>query len=207
MVEQDAVDREEAVAFPVVARHPVGIELGRGIGAPGTHGGRFILGRRGGAKQFAGRGLVKPGLDAAAADGLQEPGDPQAGHIPGIFGHVEADPHMALGGQVIDFVRLDIVDQMAELPGVAQIPIMQKKPGPCFMGVHVQVVNAPGIEGAGPAHQAMHFITLGQEELGQIAAVLSGNPGNQRLFTPTHQETPFNPSLLFSLPARRIQPQ
>jgi hypothetical protein len=66
---------------------------------------------------------------------------------------------------------------------------MKEKPGPCLMGVHVQVVNAPGIEGAGPAHQAMHFITLVQEELGQIAAVLSGYPSNQGLFTPTHDES------------------
>ena len=107
---------------------------------------------------------------------------------------------MALGRQVIDFVRLDIVDQVAELPGVGQIPIMQKQPGSLFMGVHVQVVNAPGVEGAGPAHQAMHLITLAQKELGQIAAVLPGNPGNQRLFTLTHHEIPFNPFRLFSLP-------
>ena len=116
MVKQDAVDREEAVAFPVVPRHPVAIELGGGIGAPGTHGGRFILRGRGGAKQFTGRSLVKPGLDAAAAEGLQESGNPQAGHIPGKFGDVEADPHMALGGQMVDLLRLQIIDQMAELP-------------------------------------------------------------------------------------------
>jgi hypothetical protein len=49
---------------------------------------------------------------------------------------------------VVDFVRLEIIDQMGELLGVAQIAIMQKKPGPGFMGVHIQMVNAPGIESA-----------------------------------------------------------
>jgi hypothetical protein len=87
---------------------------------------------------------------------------------------------------------------MAELPGVAQIPIMQQQPDSFFMRVHVQVVNAPGVEGAGSAHQTMHFIPLGQQELSQIAAILSGNPGNQRLFTPTHHQTPFKPFRLFS---------
>jgi hypothetical protein len=90
---------------------------------------------------------------------------------------------MALGSQTIDFVRLNIVDQMAELPGIAQVSIVEKKTGPGFMRVDIQMVNAPGIEGAGPAHQTMHFVPLGQEKLGQITAVLSGDPGNQGLFS------------------------
>jgi hypothetical protein len=94
---------------------------------------------------------------------------------------------MALGGQVIDFVRLDIVDQMANLPGVAQVAKMEKKTGSVFMRVHIEMVNAPGIEGAGPAYQTMHFITLGQEKLGQIAAVLASYACNQGFLYRIHQ--------------------
>jgi len=46
------------------------------------------------------------------------------------------------------------------------------------MGIHIKMINAPGIESAGAAHQPMDFIALLQQKLRQIAAILTGNAGD-----------------------------
>ncbi len=175
MIEENAVHREQAVSFPVVADHPVGIQFGHRIGTPGQHGCIFILGRGGRAIELTRRSLVKTRLNAAAANGLQQPGRPQAANVPGGFRHVETHPHVTLGCQVINLVRLQIVDHMAEQPGVGHVPVVQEQPHSDLTGVHIEMLDAPGIEGAGPPHQAMHFITLPQQQFCQITAVLAAD--------------------------------
>ncbi len=85
---------------------------------------------------------------------------------------------MALGCQMINFRRLNIIDQIGELAGVAQVAIVQKQAGGRVMGVHIQMFNAGGVKSAGPANQPMHFIPFGQEQFRQVTAILPGNPGN-----------------------------
>lgn len=59
---------------------------------------------------------------------------------------------------------------------------MQKKPDVLFVAVPVKMVDAAGVEGARPADDAVHFISLLQKELAQIGAVLAGDSGNQGFF-------------------------
>ena len=110
MVKEDAIRRKEPIPLPVVSCHPVGIDLGRSIGTLRLERGCLILGRRRRTEHFTGRGLVETGLDAASTDGLKNAGCPQPGHISGKFGHVKADPDVALGGQMINLIRFDIVN-------------------------------------------------------------------------------------------------
>jgi hypothetical protein len=46
------------------------------------------------------------------------------------------------------------------------------------MGVLVEMIDAVGIEQGSPALDAMHDVTLVQQKLGQVGAVLAGNPGD-----------------------------
>src|SRR5207237_4507671 len=43
------------------------------------------------------------------------------------------------------------------------------------------VVDAPGVERAAPAHEPVHLVPLLEEELGEIGAVLARDPGDERL--------------------------
>jgi hypothetical protein len=47
----------------------------------------------------------------------------------------------------------------------------------------VEVIDAAGVEAAGPPLDAVHRIALLQQQLGQIGAVLAGNAGDQGCFS------------------------
>ena len=57
---------------------------------------------------------------------------------------------------------------------------MQKQPGAGLVRILVEVLDPLGVERAGPADQAVDLVALGQQEFGQIGAILSGDAGNQR---------------------------
>jgi len=115
VVEEDPVRGKEVVALAVVPDHPVGVDLGHGVGAPGLERRRLALGGWGVAEHLAARSLVEPGLVPAAADGLEDPGRPQARDVARVLGEVEANADVALGGEVVDLVGLDVVDDLREL--------------------------------------------------------------------------------------------
>jgi hypothetical protein len=59
---------------------------------------------------------------------------------------------------------------------------MHRKPDIRFVGVLIEMVDAPGIEAGGPALDAVHLIAFGQEEFGQIGTVLAGDSGDEGCF-------------------------
>jgi hypothetical protein len=48
--------------------------------------------------------------------------------------------------------------------------------------VAVKVVDAAGVEGRGTADDAMHLVTLREQEFGEIGTVLAGDAGDQGFF-------------------------
>lgn len=126
VVEQDAGAAEHMVGLPVLLDDPEAVLLGHGIGRIGVERGGLPLGDfLHLAVQLGGGGLV----DAA---GLGQPTDPHrfqdaqhAGghHVGGIFRHVKADLHMALGRQVVDLIRANLTDQLDQADGIAQVAI------------------------------------------------------------------------------------
>jgi hypothetical protein len=58
---------------------------------------------------------------------------------------------------------------------------MQQKPKLLLMGILIEVIDAVGIEERTPALEAMDFVTLGQEELGEVGAVLAGDSGDKAI--------------------------
>ena len=110
MIEEDAVGDEESIGFAVVDAVPVGGDLGYGIGAAGVEGGGLILGRVGGAEHFRGPGLVDADLLAAGldevADGFVKAEGAGGDDVGGVFGLVEADADVGLGGEVVVFRRV-----------------------------------------------------------------------------------------------------
>ena len=56
---------------------------------------------------------------------------------------------------------------------------MEDHAGVGVVGVGVEVVDAVGVEGAGAADDAVDFVAFGEQEFGEVAAVLAGDAGDQ----------------------------
>ena len=84
---------------------------------------------------------------------------------------------MALCSQVVDLARLDLVDQFHEASGVGEVSIVQLEVLPLLEGqrVLVQVPDPGRVEGAGASDDAVHLVPLGEEQLGQVGAVLQSD--------------------------------
>jgi len=71
---------------------------------------------------------------------------------------------------MINFIRLGVVNHIAQSSGCTHIPIMQKQPCAAIhdVGILVEVVDAFRVEGTRPTDDAMDFIALGQQEFCQV---------------------------------------
>ncbi len=134
------------------------------------------------SEHLARRSLIKfccyPGLP----DRLQETDRPQAGYLGGVFRNVETHPHVALGPEIINFIRLDRSDQLIQRAGIVQIPIDQPQPRIRHMRVLIDRVDPSRVEGAGSPDDAVDLIPFGEQQLSQVRSVLPCNPRNQCSF-------------------------
>lgn len=84
---------------------------------------------------------------------------------------------MALCGQIVDLVGLDLAYQTDEAGGIRQVAVMQMD------GIFLdQVVDAGGVGDGCAADNAVDFIPLLQQELCQIGAILTRDAGDQCFF-------------------------
>ncbi len=163
MVEQDAVAGVHAIGFAVVDGDPVGVELGAGVGtARVERGGFFLRGFLHEAEQFAGAGLVEAGflVEAEDADGFQDAQGTEGVGVGGVFGFFEADGDVALRGEVVDFVGLNLLDDADEAGAVGEVAVVQDELAPGFVRVLIEVVDSVGVEQRGAAFDAVHFVAL-----------------------------------------------
>ena len=132
------------------------------------------------AEHLRGRGLIKARflLEPENADGLEHAQGADRIGIRGVFGRFERHRHVALRRQVIDFVRLHLLDDPNQVRGVGQIAIMQFEPHVFLMRILIQMIDAIGIERGGAALDAVNRVALGQQKFGEIRAVLSGDAGD-----------------------------
>jgi hypothetical protein len=56
------------------------------------------------------------------------------------------DPHVALGPEVVDLLRLQLVEQLGQRDRVGEIAVMDEKPHPLLMRVAVEVVDPLRVE-------------------------------------------------------------
>ena len=85
---------------------------------------------------------------------------------------------MTLRTEVVDLVRLEIIDQFDEVHGVGQVAVVKEKLHSVYVGILVKMINAIGVEGAGAADDSVDLITFAEQEFGQIGAVLSCDAGD-----------------------------
>ena len=86
---------------------------------------------------------------------------------------------MALGCQVVDFVRLHFLHDADQVAGVRKIPVVQNELAAFLVRSLIKVVDTIRIEQGRAALDAVDFIALVQKEFRQIGAVLTSDAGNE----------------------------
>ena len=182
VVEEDAGNGEEVVAFPVVDGDVVPVNLRDPVGAARVKG-RFFGLRHflDLAEHLAAGGLVEPGLGADQAHGFQ-----QAGHADRR--EFARQGRLAPGGrdkrhgrQVEDFVGPGFFQHLDHGLMVQQVGLEQGD-AVLDMGDAVEVL------GARAPHHAENPVSFLQQKIGQIGSVLPGNACNQ---WSSHARVPF----------------
>ena len=165
MIEKDAVRGMHAVGFAVVHHDPVGVELGRRVGAARIEGRGLALGHRLDlAVEFRGRRLIEPRLFPQTEDTDRFKQSKRADRvgIGGIFGRLKTDRHVRLGGQIINLVRLHLLHDPDQVGAVRQIAVVQDKSLIRLVRVLVKVFQAARVEGRRSPLDAVDRISLRQ---------------------------------------------
>uniref|UniRef100_A0A804PTD2 Uncharacterized protein n=1 Tax=Zea mays TaxID=4577 RepID=A0A804PTD2_MAIZE len=193
VVEEHAVAGEYAVGLAVVDGVPVRGDLGGGVGRARVEGRVLALRRRRGAEHLRGTGLVVAHGLARQADGLEEAERPRGGDVGGVVGDLEGDGDVRLRGEVVDLVGGDGVERAAEGRGVGQVGVVEPHRGTRGrrhrVRVVVDVVQPLRVEVGGAADEAVHLVSLGQEQLREVAPVLPRDARDQR-HLPRRREGP-----------------
>ena len=180
VVEEDAVAAEHAVGVAVLLDDPEAVLLGDGVGAEGVEGGVLVLRHfLDLAVEFGGGGLVDLAAigEAYLADGLDDAEHADGIDIGGELGGVEADLHVALGGEVVNFIGADLADDREDAHRIAEVAVMQVK-----VGVALQMGDTLAVIDGRTADDAVDIVAFFQQELRQIAAVLAGDTGDECFF-------------------------
>jgi len=86
---------------------------------------------------------------------------------------------MALGGEVVDFVGLGLLDDADEAGAVGQVAVVQEEAHILFMPVAIEVVDTVGVEQASATLDPVIDVALIEQEFGKIGAVLAGDAGDE----------------------------
>ena len=183
VVEENPARGVQTVALAVVHRDPVRIDLGGGIGTARVKRSGFILGHRlDQAVHLGAGGLVKTGLWRHLPHGVEKSDRANGGDIAGELRDIEADPHVALGGQIVNLLRLGFPQDLNQRTRITEIAVMQEQAGSFVMAILVNWIDPFGVETGGAADDAVDFVPLPKEQLRQVGAVLSSDPGDKGAF-------------------------
>ena len=95
------------------------------------------------AVQLRGGCLVEARLLLEAEDPhrLEQPERPEGVDVAGVLGLLERDGDVALRGEVVDLVRLDLLDDPGQVRGVGEIAVVQEEADALLVRVAVEVVD------------------------------------------------------------------
>ena len=62
---------------------------------------------------------------------------------------------------------------------VREVRVVEEQARLLLQRIPVEMVDAPGVEGARPADEAVDLVALVQQQLGEVRAVLAGDPSDQ----------------------------
>jgi hypothetical protein len=89
---------------------------------------------------------------------------------------------VALGGEIIDLVRLHLLDDAYQIGGVREISVVEDEPGILLVKILIKVVDPAGVEERAPALDAVYLISLLKQQLRKIGSILTGDACNKCSF-------------------------
>ena len=185
MVEQNPVAPVQPVTLTVIHRQPVPVHLRTRIRRPRPERGLLRLRHRlhlpvhlRRRRLIITRLLHQPSMPHR----LQQPLHPQPHRITSILRAVKTHPHMALRTQIVNLLRLNVVQQSRQIRPVAQIPVMQMQPPPSLMRISIDMIDPPRVERRPPPDQPVYFIPLLQQKLRKVRSVLPGDASDKCAF-------------------------
>mmetsp|Transcript_39689 Transcript_39689/g.99356 ORF Transcript_39689/g.99356 Transcript_39689/m.99356 type:complete len:299 (-) Transcript_39689:242-1138(-) len=138
MVEEDTVDCVHAVGLAVVDDAPVGHELCARVGRARVEGRLLALaGLLDLAVELRGRGLVVPAglLEAGLADCLESVEGADGVDVCRVDGEFKRRVHVALGRQVVELVRLHLVQEGDQVVEVCDVAIVREERDLAGLGI------------------------------------------------------------------------
>lgn len=99
-----------------------------------------------------------------------------------IFRSLKTHGYMALSAQIINFIRLHLLNNSNQVCAICEIAIMKGQSLILLMRILIKMINAAGVETTGTPLDAMHGISLLQQQLGQIGTILACDTGNEGNF-------------------------
>ena len=189
VIEQDAAAGVEAVGLPVVDGDPVRVDLGRPVRGARIERRRLPLRRFLHLAEHLGRRRLVEArllLEPEDADGLEDPQRAERVGVRGVLRRLERHRDVALRGEVVDLVGLDLLDHADQVRGVGEVAVVQVQPGARDVRVLVEVVDAVGVEQRRAALDAVHLVALAHQQFGEVGAVLPCNAGDQSRFLQDH---------------------
>ena len=70
---------------------------------------------------------------------------------------------MALRPEIVNFVGLQLVEQLGQMNRVRKIAVVQKEPHSIDVRILIKVIDAGRVEGAGPADNPVDLVALGHQ--------------------------------------------
>ena len=89
---------------------------------------------------------------------------------------------MALRPEVVDFVGLQLIQELGQINRVREVAVMEEEPHSIDVRILIKVIDAGRVEGAGPADNPVDFVALGHQQVGQIRPVLTGDSCDECFF-------------------------
>ena len=117
--------------------------------------------------------MEKPGGRGEIAADFEEAECRDSCFRDGGFRDFKAEADMGLACEVIEFVRFDLCEDAAQGGLVVQVRIMKGEGFTLFP----EVLDAVAVELAGSADEAVDFVSLFKEKLGEVGSILSGDAG------------------------------
>jgi hypothetical protein len=86
---------------------------------------------------------------------------------------------VTLRAEVVDLIGLNPSQQIRERGSIVEISVMEMHVIVGCVSVFIDAVEALSIQRAGPTYDSVNLVTLGEEQLGEIRAILTGDAGDQ----------------------------
>lgn len=125
--------------------------------------------------------MVKAGFlfQAQDANGFEDAQRAQAVGIGGVFRLFKADGDMALGGEVVDFVGLNLLNDADEAGAIGQVAMMEEEAYAFVVTILVEMIDAVCVEETRATLYAVDDVAFIEQKFRKIGTVLTGNTGDE----------------------------